>query len=97
MELGMCLFCGINSSVIALVYVSLFLKVSEDVCVLLPALRCAYPPTLINKARKCYLLANVYCQFCCWTIILEPDFKAAWIWVVSELDGKTPHLLPCFI
>lgn len=37
-------------------------------CVLLPALQCAYPPMLINKARNCYLLVNVYCQFCCWTV-----------------------------
>lgn len=56
MELGTCLFCGINSSIIVLVmYVPLSLKISKDV-VCRCLLYCTYLPVLINKDRHCHLL-----------------------------------------
>lgn len=38
----------------------------------LPVLQCAYPPVLINKAIVSFAAG----------LFLEPNFKAAWIWVV---------------
>lgn len=66
---------------IALVMYAPVSQDNEGCGMLLPVLWCAYSPVLINKARDCYLL-DWGCQLCCRTVFLEPNFKAAWIWVV---------------
>lgn len=62
MELGTCLFCGINSSIIVLVmYVPLSLKISKNVvwcCLLYSVLT---HQCLLTRIETVIYLANVYC------------------------------------
>lgn len=83
---------------IALVtYARLCLKIMKDVvccCLFCSVLTHQY---LLTRLETVTSLTKVYCQLCCWTVFLEPNFKAAWMWVVGELGGKTCSAFPCFL
>lgn len=83
---------------IALVtYARLCLKIMKDVvccCLFCSVLTHQY---LLTRLETVTSLTKVYCQLCCRTVFLEPDFKAAWMWVVGKPGGETCSAFPCFL
>lgn len=82
MELVTCLVCGVLLSELHLLCMLLCLKIMKDVVCC--CLFCGVPTHqyLLTRLETIIYLTEVYCQLCCRTVFLEPNFKAAWIWVV---------------
>lgn len=82
MQLVTCLVCGVLLSELHLLCMLLCLKIMKDVVCC--CLFCGVPTHqyLLTRLETVIYLTEVYCQLCCRTVFSEPNFKAAWIWVV---------------